>query len=188
MGADIGAVYSVPLARLREAPGSGRRATAMLIQEGFYNREQVDDMFSDYSSPPRTLDEAVRQIMNGEELQPDRGSLYGYAVEALCWAKGKTYFLPIGFPSYKSIDEYLSIHQSPQTLDGLLFSGFPIPIPTPADFPSAGVWEVEEVATMSQFLATLPEASEELASALGEVRRWVDEAAKEGHGLVGFWY
>jgi hypothetical protein len=194
MGTGIGAVYSVPLDELRALPGSGDRARkkklARMIVKDFIGREDVDEMFSEqFDDPPNTMNGAVQQILNGEPLLEDRGGLYGYAVEGLCWAIGSTFFLPIGFPGHEALDEFLTAHGSPVTLERLLFSGFPLPIPEPESYPMAGVWEPPQVIAASAFLATLPRAKGDLEVGIAEVRAWVAEAVKhETDGLVGFWY
>src|SRR2546429_645431 len=103
MGANIGAIYSVPLHDLRALPGSRNNARkkklARMIARDFIGRDDIDEMFGeDFDDLPNTLFAAVQQILNGEELREDRGALYGYAVEGLCWAVGTTFFLPLGFP------------------------------------------------------------------------------------------
>src|SRR5262245_43741561 len=138
MSSRIGAVYSVPLDDLRALPGTrdSRRARklARMIARDFMGRRDIDEMFEEYD-PPKTLYEAVQQILNGEPLLEDRGTLYGYGVEALCWSIGTTFFLPIGFPTVEYLDRFLKERASPVLLEGLVFSGFPLPIPQPGDFP-----------------------------------------------------
>lgn len=189
MGAFIGAVYSVPLDELRTLPGSRKKKPARMIARDFIGREEIDEMFGEDYDPPNTLYAAVQQILNGESLLPDRGGLYGYAVEGMCWAVGTTFILPFGFPGYEALDVYLTAHGSPVTLEQLLFSGFPIPIPQPSDYPMAGVWEPAQVIAASRFLSSLPDPPTELAIGIAEIRMWVAEAVKhKTDGLVGFWY
>jgi hypothetical protein len=194
MSANIGAVYSVPLDKLRALPGS-RKSTrkkklARLIARDFIGRDEIDEMFAEqFADPPNTLYAAVQQVLNGEPLLKDRGALYGYAVEGLCWAVGTTFFLPLAFPGYEAMDKFLTAQGSPVTLERLLFSGFPLSIPEPDDYPMAGVWEPAEVLAVARFLASLPEVDKKLVVGVAQVRKWVAEAIKqETDGLVGFWY
>src|SRR4051812_217309 len=114
MGSDIGAVYSVPLDELRILPGSQNDELAQLIAKDFPGRADIDEMFAGaLDNEPGTLEAAVQHILDGKPLLEDRGPLYGYAVEGLCWAVGSTFFLPIGFPAYESVDEYLKAHGGP---------------------------------------------------------------------------
>lgn len=190
MSAAIGAIYSVPLDELRALPGSKKKKPARMIAKDFIGREEIDEMFGDeFDDPPNTLYVAVQQILNGEPLLKDRGGLYGYAVEGLCWAIGTTFFLPVKFPGYQELDEFLTAHGSPVTVERLLFSGFPLTIPEPKSYPAAGMWEAEQVIAASEFLASLGEVEGILGAGLTEVRKWVAEAVKhETDALVGFWY
>ncbi len=196
MSANIGAIYAVPLAELRVLPGTKRAAQkkklVRMILKDFIGREEIDEMAAEFDldGPPTTLAAAAQHILDGGPLlDDDRGFLYGYAVEALCWAIGNTHFLPMDFPSYEAMDAYLTEHGSPVTLEKLLFSGFPLTIPDPDCYPSAGVWEHEDVRAASTFLASLPDPEGPLGVGIGEIRAWVADAlSRPGEGLVGFWY
>jgi hypothetical protein len=190
MSSDIAMIYSVPLDELRTLPGSRNTALPKLIAKEFSGRDEIDEMFSeDYPGEPKTLVAAVRHILAAKPFRQDRGSLYGYAVEALCWSIGSSISLPMGFPGYPAIDKYLTAKGSPVTLEKLMFSGFPLTIPEPEDYPMAGVWEPTEVLAMSEFLAKLKTPRGKLKVGLEAIRDWVAEAVKhETDGLVGFWY
>jgi hypothetical protein len=193
MGSGIGAIYSVPLEPLRRIAGSRKRSRkiSQRVVRDFIGCQEIDEMFAEYD-PPNTLGEAVAQIINGEPLEDDRGTLYGYAVEALCWYLGTTFILPIGFPPYEYLEAYLKPLGCPATLEELLFSGFLIPIPTPGDFPFAGHWLPEKVREMWAFLerTEVEEQEEGIAIGLQELKRWLKEAVdrEPTDCLVGFYY
>lgn len=193
MSSGIGAVYSVPLDDLRALPGTRdtkrARKLARMIARDFIGRADIDEMFEEYDHP-NTLYQAVQQILNGEPLLADRGALYGYGVEALCWAIGTTFFLPIGFPTVEYFDRFLKERSNPVLLEGLVFSGFPLAIPQPGDFPFAGCWRPEQVIVASEFFRGLrAEEDELLRVGVEQVRRWLAEAIKhETDALVGFYY
>src|SRR5580700_2106968 len=156
MGSGIGAIYSVPiddLRTLRNSRSSARKKKLVrMIARDFIGREDIDEMFTEeFEDPPNTLYGAVQQILNGEPLLEDRGALYGYAVEGLCWAIGTTFFLPIGFPTVEYMDEFLKRRSAPVRLKDLAFSGFPLSIPQPGDFPMAGYRMSEQVIAASEF-------------------------------------
>src|SRR5262249_33489297 len=119
MSSGIGAVYSVPFDDLRTLPGTRNtqraRKLCRMIARDFIGRADIDEMFQEFD-PPNTLYQAVEQILNGEPLLEDRGALYGYAVEALCWSIGTTFFLPIGFPTVEYLDRFLKDRSSPVLL------------------------------------------------------------------------
>jgi hypothetical protein len=194
MSSGIGAVYSVPFDDLRALPGTRNvrraRKLARMVARDFIGRAAIDEMFEELD-PPNTLYQAVQQILNGEPLLEDRGALYGYGVEALCWAVGTTFFLPIGFPTVEYFDRFLKERSSPVLLEGLVLSGFPLPIPQPRDYPFAGWWRPEQVLIASEFFGRLRVGQEPELIHVGarEVRRWLAEAVKhETDALVGFYY
>jgi hypothetical protein len=190
MGSSLAAVYSVPLDDLRALPGSRKKKPARMIARDFIGRKDIDEMFEEYD-PPNTLYSAAVQILNGEPLLEDRGTLYGYAVEGLCWAIGTTFFMPIGFPSVGYIDEFLKRRSSPVTLHGLVSSGFVLPIPEPGDFPGAGCWMPEQVIVAWEFFGGLSveREAEEIQVGVREILRWLAEAVKhETDALIGFYY
>jgi hypothetical protein len=194
MGYRIGAVYSVPLDDLRALPSSQKTARkkklARMVARDFISREEIDEMFAEYD-PSNTLYAAVQQIMNSEPLLADRGTLYGYAVEALCWAIGTTFDLPIEFPTVEYMDQFLKRHGSPMLLEQLVFSGFPLVIPPPGDFPTADSWNPEQVLAASRFFGRLRVEEEERIAKRGveEIRKWLEEAVThETDALVGFYY
>lgn len=190
MSSALAAVYSVPLDELRALPGSRKKKHARRIARDFIGRQEIDEMFAEYD-PPNTLYSAALQILNGEPLLEDRGTLYGYAVEGLCWSVGTTFYLPIGFPKIEYFDEFLARHPAPVRLTDLAFSGLPLPVPEPGDFPFAGCWEPDRVSAAAAFFAGLQTEHEDqyIRTGVETVRKWLDEALKhETDALVGFYY
>jgi hypothetical protein len=193
MGYRIGAVYSVPLDDLRALASSQKTARkkklARMVARDFIGRAEIDEMFAEFD-PPNTLYAAVQQIMNAEPLLADRGTLYGYAVEALCWAMGTTFFPPIEFPTVEYMDEFLKRQGSPVLLEELVYSGFPLVIPPPCAFPTAGSWTPEEVIVASRFFGRLRVEEDRIAEVgVEEIRKWLEEAVKhETDSLVAFYY
>lgn len=190
MGAAIGAVYSVPLKELRAVVGSRDKKVARTVQRDFYQRDAVDMIFED-DDPPNTVAAAMRQIVNGETLDRDKGSLYGYALEALCWYVGSTFILPMAFPSEKTLDKYLVPRGCPVKVADLVFSGYPLRIPDPGDYPFAGRWAPKQIKAALAFFNALSvkRASKPIQVGVAEIRRWLEEAAgRPGDSLVGFYY
>src|SRR4051812_48523911 len=114
MSSGLAAVYSVPLDQLRGLRGSRKRKLARKIATDFY-REDVDEMFEEFD-PPNTVYSALLQILDGVPLLEDRGCLYGYAVEGLCWMIGTTFYMPAGFPNDEYLEAFLKRCSSPVTL------------------------------------------------------------------------
>jgi len=189
MGSALAAVYSVPLDKLRSLPGSRRKKLARMIARDFIGRDDIDEMFAEHD-PPNTLYAAAQQILNGEPLRDDLGSLYGYAVEGLCWSIGTTFYLPIEFPTIEHFDQFLTRVGAPVRLHDLAFAGMPLAVP-PGDFPFAGSWSPERVITAAAFFDGVSTDGEDryIQAGARESRRWLAEAMKhETDALVGFYY
>src|SRR5215469_13673112 len=103
-------VYAVPWYELRDIPGSRRRKLVTEIERQYGPRQSLDEMFGDIygdGEPPRTLGEAVRQIVNGADLHPGKGTLYAYAVEAICWSLGTMFEGRFSMRERQAMDRFL---------------------------------------------------------------------------------
>lgn len=183
-------VYAVPLEKLRAVPGSGaerfvqREGLLDAVSHRYHHREGVDSMFEG-EEPPNTLLEALAQIIDGSALDAGKGSLYGYAVQALCWYFGTEICTPIGFPTLEELDQFLQPLGCPVSLQDLRCTGSPIPIPFPFEgFPGIGCWPPEQVVAAERFFEDLSvdRADERIASGVSEVRGWLHAALHRESG------
>jgi hypothetical protein len=96
-------VYAVSWENLLTVPGSGadrpilRAGILYAVTHKYHKREGVDLLFAD-DDPPNTLIDAIAQILGGEKLIEEKGPLYGYAVEAICWSLGIEFCTTVDFP------------------------------------------------------------------------------------------
>lgn len=190
MGSAVAFVYAVPRNELLRVPGSRQKRIIKTIAKDYWRLEAVAESFED-DDLPIDLVGAVTQIVNGEQLQPDLGSLYLCAVEAICWHLGSTLVLPIGFPGHEEIDEQLAGHGCPLRVEDLVFSGSPLAIPEPDCPPSMGWWPPEAITAGAPLIGRIPlrRVGREIAAGLAEVRRWLAEVRKVPDGcLVGTYY
>jgi hypothetical protein len=190
MGSAIAFVYAVPRHELLSVPGSRRQEIIATIAEEYWRLENVAECFED-DDLPVDLAGAVAQIVRGEELHPGLGSLYLYAVEAICWYLGSTLILPIGFCGEHRLDQFLAARGCPLRVGDLISCGSPLPIPEPDCPPMIGWWTPEAIAaaTSAVMSLNLDGVDRETAEGVAEVRRWLSEALDTPDGcLVGTYY
>jgi hypothetical protein len=190
IGSAVAFVYAVPRRDLLAVPGSRRQEIVDAIAKDYWQLDKVAQCFED-DDLSIDLAGAVAQIINGEELHPDLGSLYLYAIEAICWYLGSTLVLPIGFCGEQCIDEVLAARGCRLRVSDLVFSGSPLPIPEPGDPPSIGWWTPETIAAGGPAVMSLnlDGVDRETAAGVAEIRRWLSEAMDMPDGcLVGTYY
>jgi hypothetical protein len=186
-------VYSVPWDELLAVPGSRRRKLVTDIGRKHPYLAGIDRLFADWD-PPNTCLEAVRQLVFAEELDPGKGSLYAYAVEAICMHLGSYLGASFGTSDEKELDRFLEPLGCPVRLWDLGMRGSPIAIPDPGNPPAVGHWTPDEASAAGEFFADLLDrvrkgSDQKLAHSVGVVYRWLEETFEhEGDGLVGFWY
>jgi hypothetical protein len=185
-------VYSVPWKELLAVPGSRREELIQEIVRGYPEHNLVNDvttrMFED--DLPNTCEEAVRQIVEGAPLDAGKGTLYAYAVEAICWYLGTKLGARFGLRVLEELDQFLGPLHCPVSLWDLGSRGSPVPIPEPGNPPSVGFWSEEEVMDVGVFFENLrlEGAEERIVRGVAEINRWLDVALDQDAGLVGFEY
>ena len=139
-------VYSVPVDRLRAAPGSKDEELLAAVPdlEGFFETiDQIaEDLDEEEERPPKCA-AAYRQIVNGEPYADSFGYVYCYAYEALCMALGaetERSWTQIARSQdwFKEIDAALAALRINLKITDLLYRGALINIPEPADYPALG--------------------------------------------------
>jgi hypothetical protein len=183
-------VYCVPWDELRATPGSRRRKLVADIERNYGPRPSLDEMFRNMESP-WTLGAAVRQIVNGADLDPGWGTVYAYAVEAICWSLGTMFEERFTMHERQAMDRFLKPLGCPVTLWNLSSRGSAVPIPEPGNPPSVGYWTPEEVLESGPFFEdlSLEGADQRIIRGVKEINCWLEEAFEhDGDGLVGFEY
>jgi len=183
-------VYSVPWDELRAIPGSRRRKPVADIERHYGPRQSLDEMFGKAGSP-LTLGEAVRQIIDGADLDPGWGTVYAYAVEAMCWSLGTMFEGQLLRREREAMDRFLEPRRCPVRLWDLGSRGSPVPIPEPGNPPSVGYWTPQEVSEAGPFFeeVSLEGAGQRITRGVEEINRWLEEAFEhDSDGLVGFEY
>lgn len=195
-------VYSVPVERLRAAPGSKDRkllaATRKL--EGFFATiDEIAENFEEEERPPKCAD-AFKRIVNGQLVTGGFPYVYGYAYEALCLALGaeteRSWTQIAGsYDWFQEIDKALAILKVELKVTDLVCRGPLIPIPRPDEFPSLGWWTADEVSQAAAVCEALDlkalngktsRTVKKAASAIDDIRSWIAvAAARPGDWLVG---
>jgi len=190
-------VYAVSIDQLKRVLGSRDSRWIKAVQENAAGLiESVDDVQTpDEGEESHTCGEAVAHLINGETSDALPGSLYGFALEAICSEVGEFAgdVCPInrvsGFVEW--LDEGLAAHGVPVRMEKLIFGTDPVPLPDRDENPLIGWWSPEECAAAAAAFRDLDlataEADSELRESLEQVREWVQQAAATpGVSIIGF--
>jgi hypothetical protein len=189
-------VWAVDTDKLKQVAGSKDEKLRRMIG-GRFKRDLagLDDLFSDSieSGAPSSY-EALRQIIDGSIPEGARGSIYRYAFKLLVQHFGT--FLdngavyPWNSPDFGPVNAALAAMSVPFELDTLQFSGLPVRLPYPDDFPCTGWVDTATVKRVNDAFVEAPsvETSHETADILACVRGWFREAAAKGRGLVSYYH
>ena len=183
-------VFAVPWDPLVQALGCGDQALIKTIvaRHGWLLPEADESEGREFGGA-----DALADLINGETDERFPGSLYGFALMALCAHVGKS--LPNvpgiarAFEWMERIDAGLLARSIPLSLQELVCSGSPVPIPLADDWPTVGIWVPE---TIEEALAALqahdPSQDDyELAEMIVQIKGWLEAAAKlPGSSLIGF--
>ncbi|GAA2710032.1 DUF7691 family protein [Actinoplanes palleronii] len=194
------AAYAVDIKKVRSQVGSGDAELAEQYAASFpehrqHVQEHVNELRGDDTV---TLADIARQVIMGEPYDERLGSAYGYFLEHLCDRTGERLH-DHGFPSFSGWD-YLRVvdeaHESAGllapgfSLEGLISSGSPVPLPH-ADFPAIGHMFNAELLAPADLLATAPNTSlndDEFGRPSYALFQWLAYSEGEGVDLVTFYY
>ena len=197
-------VYSVPVDRLRAAPGSKDKKLLAAARKlkGFFETidEIAEDLEEEEEEKPPKCAAAYRQIVNGEPYADSFGYVYGYAYEALCMALGAETErswtqIARSHDWFKEIDAALAALRINLKITGLLYRGALINIPEPADYPALGWWTADEVAAaaiafealdLNRLDGEIKKQVERVSDAIEDIRSWIAVASdRPGDWLIG---
>jgi hypothetical protein len=182
-------VYSVPWKKLLAVHGSRQYYLVHDIAYYFRDRLKGLDRLHDDIRPRLHSQDALRQVVYGEELDPRFGTLYAQIIETICLQFG-TSFQP-GFmrAPVMELDRLLKRRKCSVEVSDLAYRGSPIPIPS--DDIGVGYWDPRQVRDASSFFSglKLPRAGELTREFVGWINRCLEEAAgRKDSGLVEFVY
>jgi hypothetical protein len=183
-------VYAVSLEKLTSVVDSRDTQLVSTIAAQQANfLERVDEINDE--AELSCLD-ALKHLVNGDELNESHGYLYGYALEALCMQLGAELPNISGISGagewIEKTDSMLARHQVPLSLSTLVYGGSPIQIPQPDDYPFIGSWPVREIASALSVLERIDKNAldPEMAETFGQLEGWMTAALERGSAIIGF--
>lgn len=199
-------VYSVPVERLRAAPGSKDHRIIEALAQVARFLQQIDGIAAhrdEDEAPPPKCAAAVAQIVNGDAFSTAENDryVYGYAYLAICAILGEemkhswAQIIRAG-EWFRHVDEALAKIGVPLKVSYLIYRGPLIGIPEP-DCPAVGYWTAEEIGAAGRaFEQNAPSSSEELHGQFGveviqaieDIRSWITTARQDGSWLIGAEY
>ncbi|HEY1178784.1 MAG TPA: hypothetical protein VGF17_21740 [Phytomonospora sp.] len=180
--------YSVDIDKLVALCGSGddrmRRVISGKSRESIYRSNDELGWSNERGEPSIFM--AINHLVLGEEMTLP-GVMYGYAFKYIVEFSGR--FLDNG-PFYPCSSDYLSDTVDAELarvgatvrMNDLVFGGAPVAFPSPDDFPLIGYWSAEQVAESAEPVRS--GTSEELKT----IATWLDHAAPQGRGVIGFYH
>ncbi len=199
-------VYLAPRSELLAVPGSRDAALLKRIEQrqaglielaDDHTREMVDDEIF-----PRFLSclDAVRYVLNGEEIQSDLPWVYGRAYELICSETGAGRIgewnsIANGAEWIEQLDEQLQQAGVDLIVSDLAFGGPLFEIPPPDDAPLMGSWSKAQIDSSVERLSKLasplkrlfgPKIGADLADVIRDLARWTRQASQMNDGcLIG---
>lgn len=191
---------AVDLQQISEVIGSKNQHLVDVINAEFGPKiTGLEELFNDFveeSDGELTVHVAMIQLIMGEKYNEDQGSVYGYALEALCRHLGQS--LPnsewsgINWEWPERADDALAMAGiDPSPVGDLMRRPLPIALPKIKDFPSIGFMELAEIQTAlvafgKEQLLQVKDRS--VRHALQQLREWLKSCVKDRHDLICFYY
>lgn len=128
--------YQVDIDALKKLCGSkDSNALKTILKKQIERIEDTNDSFADEIEEEGApgLDAAITQLIMNEEMNPEFGFMYGYALEALCAHLGQM----MDMEAFESMTGGW-FWELPDTIQSLVLSGSPVELPEIEDFPTIG--------------------------------------------------
>jgi hypothetical protein len=191
---------AVDLDTVHSAVGSRDTALMGKIRGRFYaESKRIDRLLKDAIDPdeePLTTGDILRHLITGEPYREDAGFAYGYCLELVCRQLGRAldnsaWSAKRGgwFDAVAAALRDAGVYSSALSIEALAFRGAPVPLPHIDDFPSIGYLTKAEIGTARAALAAadLSRAPAEEATAIRQLREWLDTCAESNRDLVCFY-
>jgi len=183
-------IWAVDTNKLQQVAGSKDEKLRRMIG-GRFKRDiaELDDMFKN-----PTAYEALRQIVDGTIPAGTQGAVYAYAFKLLVEHFGKFQdngcVYPWSSPDFKNLDAALAEMGVPFKFGKLQWSGLPVKLPQPDDFPCTGWVSPEDVKKVDAALATATYSGNDdhVREVINAMRGWFRNAAAKGWGLVSYYH
>lgn len=136
---------------------------------------------------------AIASLVNGDVSREIPPYLYGYALEAICFYVGVRLnpieHLHVPGEWIKQVDNIMEKKKLPVFLSALVYSGSPVVIPAPTDYPYIGKWLPREIKPAIDAFASIPVNTIEpgVARVFGQMFEWLKAASvKPDNSIIGF--
>lgn len=197
-------VFAMNTDKLAAIYGCQEEEKIELLQDsGAWEIENIDELFEDSieDGAPSTL-AAWKQIIRGENLDRNYGSIYAYAIEIYCQVSKQKFlnnapFSPCNLAWLEEVDsmlEKLGI-VAEFRLEKFIYGSLPISIPSPDDFPCCGHIKSDIVYRAFQDFKKLDsiDVADRYVEAIEAIQEWLNYAGKRFErgnplGLVGFYH
>lgn len=183
-------IWAVDTNKLQQVAGSKDEKLRRMIGGRFKrNLAQLDDMFDN-----PTAYEALQQIIDGSIPEGARGSVYAYAFKLLVEHFGKfqdnNCVYPWNSPDAGPINAALADMGVPFKFSQFEWTGLPVKIPSPDDFPGTGWVTPEVVRNVDAALANAKYSGNDshVRDVIEAMRGWFRNAAAKGWGLVSYYH
>ena len=192
-----GMVYRVSFKRLGALCGSRAQQLINRLSPDLAGDNDLDDDEDALQGEPwLSSSEALRRIIMGDSVSPNDAAAYGMAMIALYRYAGypldNAPLAPADWQHILAVDAALAAEGVPEAirLSRLLSGGLPIlGLPSPEPFPTLGYIPPEAVATGRAWHKGFRwfRYPPELHPPIQFLHRWLQEAAGEEQGLVGYY-
>ncbi|MFF0744666.1 hypothetical protein ACFYVL_30130 [Streptomyces sp. NPDC004111] len=194
-------LYLVDPAKVRAVIGSGDDKLRRMMGGAYKSEFPRDDDYFDSEierGAPKRYD-ALCAVIAGGPFEEEHAWQYGYAYEMVCRFFGRhlnnNSFSPFRGAWLEEVDKGLArLGITAVEITEFNYGSVPSPLPRPDFVPNYGEWSAEQCATaLTQWRASTPEQRAELdpevLEAVESIVDWLERAAaKEGAGVVGFFY
>lgn len=173
--------YSVRLAEVRSLVGSCQESLPTKVCQQFLELEHQQHPFGvDINSD---LFEALAELIDGENLNPERAYHYGYALQAMCEYLGTR----LETNHWNQV-KWSTLEDT--GLNAVMGKGSPISLPLIPDFPTIGHLSNKKIRQLIEEPKgnSLKIESEQVHGLLSDFDCWVQRAYDEKKDLVFFYY
>ena len=168
-------------------------------QKSAYRFEQdEEDLDEEDEGQPLTLQQALVDLLDGNDLRSSYGDKYGYALELLCEHFGESLdnsaWSAMRIEWAEQVQEEMTqvgIEENAISLTNhLMFRGSPIQIPGPTDSPAIGFLRNDEIERAANAIdaADLSNMDEDVEESVLQIRAWLRQCKELNSDLVCFYY
>lgn len=188
-------VWSVDIPKIQQVRGSKDDKLRRMIG-GRFKRDlaSLDDLFEHHiaAGAPNTY-EALRQIVDGAELDPRHGAIYRYAYKLIVEHFGSFLDNNAVYPwrgEFDGIDGALARLGVTFKLGDFFGTALPVDLPGPDDFPLSGWVDAPAVQTVTRAFRAADTATvdPEHRDTVECIRGWFNQASAKQRGLVSFYH